>query len=96
MITKKIQALNTQETRVVTEIYRFKSIHKAAKTLNVTPNYVNVTLLRLEIKLGCQLFLRRQKTGMVEVTKNGQVIIPELVKISDIYLWIIEYLSKLE
>ncbi len=61
MITKKIQALNTQETRVVTEIYRFKSIHKAAKTLNVTPNYVNVTLLRLELKLGCQLFLRRQK-----------------------------------
>lgn len=94
MKTKKIQALNTQEARVVTEIYRHKSIHSAARTLNVTSNYVNVTLLRLELKLGCQLFLRRQKTGAVEVTKNGQVVIPELMKISETYLGILEYLRK--
>jgi DNA-binding transcriptional LysR family regulator len=94
MTIKKMQALSTQEARVIKEIYNQKSIHMAANVLNATPNYVNVTLLRLEFKLGCQLFQRRQKTGMVEVTKIGENVIPELIKFFDIYLWIIEYLNQ--
>jgi DNA-binding transcriptional LysR family regulator len=94
MIIKKKKVFNTQEAHVVAAIYKHKNISLAAEELGVTTNYINVTLLRLELKLGCQLFLRRQKIGAVDATDYGKLIAPKLMQIAKIHLWILEKTNK--
>ena len=90
MKTNKIQAIRTQEMRVVAAIYKYKNLSRAAEELGLTSNYVNVTLLRLEEKLGCTLFSRRQRAGTIVLTKHGMILAPKLKEMADIYLWILE------
>lgn len=79
---KKIN-FSVNEARAVTTLEKTLNVASAAKELDVSPNALNISISRTEQKIGCTLFMRKQKTGEVTISPGVEHVISYMKTITN-------------
>jgi hypothetical protein len=79
---KKIN-FSINEARTVSAVAKTLNISEASKELDMSPNTITVNISRVEKKIGKIIFIRKQKTGEIQISPEAIDIIPYLQTIVD-------------
>ncbi|MEZ4271853.1 MAG: LysR family transcriptional regulator [Myxococcota bacterium] len=60
------------EMRYFLEVAKFENVHKASKTLHVSPASLSKAVARLESELGVRLFLRQGRN--IKLNEHGRLL----------------------
>jgi len=74
-------SISTFESKIAFHIKNLASIDKTAQQLKLPKTTVTTALNRIEKKIGKKLFIRKQRTGNIEITQDGVDIVPKLEQI---------------
>jgi len=83
--------LDIKQLEQFLQVYKNKSITKAAETLYISQQGLSTSVSKLEKELGCKLFRRTSKG--IFLTKHGEYFLPQVEKIIDILNESLTYLN---
>jgi len=74
---------SVNEARAVTTLGKTLNVASAARILDISPNALNISIARIEQKINCTLFVRRQKTGEVTIAPGVDCVLAYMQTITD-------------
>lgn len=88
--------MDIRELQSVLAVYQFKSFSEAAYRTDFSLSAISKHVSRVEKEFGLKLFERKTKSSQMQLTENGEIILPAIDKVVTEYgnlEWLVESLS---
>ena len=76
-------ALNLDDVAIIVTVSRSSSFNEAAYLLNYTPSTVSKAVQSVEKEVGCTLFVRGNRANAASLTKAGEALLPDFIRIHE-------------
>jgi hypothetical protein len=88
--------MNLKEIETIVTVSKSRSFYEAAFMLNYSPSVITKHVSNVEKELGVELFIRGNRAQSISLTKDGEHLIPDFIRIHESFLQLESNLAALQ
>ena len=78
--------MNMKEIEALITVMKCKSFSEAAFIINYSPSVISKHISKLENELGVIMFIRSNRASSINLTEEGEALMPDIIRMYDYYL----------